>query len=436
MNDILAANRKEPPGVMPTLEKGMEYIQALWLDIDRRHPGEFKHPLAPIVDVCYEIYNVREITREYERTHTVAVMKHPRGNIPHVSDLPPTNAMPQPQSMEQLVIDFLDPNPTFPPNLLSLIKVHDNGITRTKGGAVSHAFRLAIEGLMMLEPGMTERKYFMTLGEVIDNLQSRFYRGNEDEDTPPKRSDIFHRTNQMPYILDALNILDDHLTIPFRHIDGQIYDSWLPVKIRTRIEQDTSYNAPVFFEVSLPPDATQGYAIFKPYVRYLGFLSLPKLYAYSAYCSLMDKLGTRNGGMIRSTKPDGTICPKTGGIIDPRTNQLVRNENGKIVKNLYDSAAVKQLDRVPNPEAERCYSTIVLKHELIQECHLGEQNLPTWRKWQLAQKHWEWLKDEGYVDFEIHPTGYRFYPTDDLANQYHGVKIAAEAARKARKGKS
>lgn len=285
---------------------------------------------------------------------------------------------------------------------------------------------------MTLEPSMTERKYFMTLGEVIDNLQSRFYRGNEDKDTPLRRSDIFNRTNQMPYILDALDILDDHLTIPFRHIDGQIYDSWLPVKIRTRIEQGTNYKAPVFFEVSLPPDATQGYAIYKPYVRYLGFLSLPKLYAYSAYCSLMDKLGTRNGGMIRSTKPDGKICPKTGGVIDPRTNQFIRNEKGNIVKNLYDSAAVKQLDRIPNPAAKKYYSAIAPTHELIEACCLEEQNLPEWRKWQLAQDHWGWLKDKGYVNFEIHRTGYRFYSTDDLPNQRHGVTVAAEAARNTR----
>ena len=110
---------------------GLEMIRDAW-KVTSKLDGSLETPWESYMKEWIEEKTAEPITREYERTHTVAVLKHPRGNIPHVSELPVINAIPHPQSMEQLDIDFPDLN-IFPPNLLSLIKVHDSSITRTKG---------------------------------------------------------------------------------------------------------------------------------------------------------------------------------------------------------------------------------------------------------------------------------------------------------------
>ena len=148
----------------------------------------------------------------------------------------------------------------------------------------------------------------------------------------------------------------------------------------------------------------------------------------------MDKLGTVKGGFVDLTIPDGRIDPETKGVIDNRTNKLVHHNNGSIITKggIYNPDAVKKLGRAPNPQAEKVYSAIVSKLELIRAVFPHERDRAEKEQWKEAQQHWKWLKEEGFVDFEVTPEGYRFIPTEELGNQKRALNKAIKTAKKAR----
>ena len=134
-------------------------------------------------------------------------------------------------------------------------------------------------------------------------------------------------------------------------------------------------------------------AVDKHTLRMLGKTSAPKFNAYLTVAWIWDKYGTHNGKIIDPTKPEERRNEE-GGLIDSNGN-LIRNARGKGLTNIYDTAAVRQLDRVMNPEAVKQYP-ILSNYDLIVSCYPDKKSTGDTRKdLQRAKMYWEQLEAEG-----------------------------------------
>ena len=114
---------------------------------------------------------------------------------------------------------------------------------------------------MALEPNQQQVDMMFRLGDLIDYLY------------PDGK---FHRTNQLPYIINALETLHFYATVPWRDDQGDLR-RWRPVHVKSPLEINSKNETPVFMRVEMPPDAKQGMAVDKQILRGLGKASAPQI---------------------------------------------------------------------------------------------------------------------------------------------------------------
>lgn len=395
----------------PTEER-LEWLHTAWIKALEENP-HLKHPLAPIIQAWTQEQNAKHVTKAYDQKHPVAVLKYPLGSIRELTfvdaDAAQLREFATPESVKQVdsqqVFDFA----RYPPSVLSDITplevTHPGDLPlTTKKGAVSHVLRIFDEALMALEPRETRADIMFTLGDLISCLY------------PDGK---FNRTNQLPYIINALEVLHFYATVPWDNGQGR----WRPVVVRTPLAPDAKNDAKIFLDVKLPPDARQGMMVEKAILRQLGKESAPKYHAYRTACWLWDKYGTTPKGLIDPTRPVEKRND-TGQLVDSTGNVIV-TPRGKAITNTYHQRAISQLDRERNPAADRY--PVLSDNDLILACKPhGLDPKSRARELERAKKHWRDLESRGIVVIVEERDGWRIMPSETHLRAYRGLQKASK----------
>ena len=405
-------NKKEE---IHSLEAGVEAINRLCAEVEQRHLGEFRFPLAPIIRQWLTETTAKPITEEYDHKHPVAVLKHPLGNIREI--VPSTSSWneefgelkgvstPAPNT-EQIEIPGIESPDSVLPDMLPLQAVHmADGMHTARRGAVAMPIRLFFEAVMGLDPKETRADILIRLGDLLQFL-------NPDGK--------YNRTNHLPYVLKGLHCLY-FLRILYRENPDKPSTEvdWIPVLPRTVPNLQSGNDAPVILEVKLPPDTRSGRMVEKDILRRLSKHSAAKTGAYLTACALFDIYGTVRGQLIDPTKPvdrrdtDGNLRTKAGNIIF--------DSRGKPITTPYHHTAIGQLDRIPN-DARTKYP-ILSFDDLVRACFpngFDSSKRATYRK--RAEKAWDELHTEGIVVIEKQKNGWRIMPSESHMGRYRALK--------------
>lgn len=403
--------------------EAIEEINSVWVKA-RKHDNELKHPITPIVTAYIAEMTAKRIDKEHDRKYPVAVLKNPLGSIRDVNFVDTDSArlreFATPESITQVdhsqaVFDFAQEPPSVLPEFMFLDIATPLGIKpNTRSGAVRHVLRIFDEALMALNPSETQGNISFILGDLIDYLY-------------PDRK--FHRTNQLPYIINALDILHFYATVPFKQpLSGGI-GRWRPVVVRNALHKNSKNDDLIFLDVRLPEDAKQGMLVEKHTLRILGKQSAPQYYAYKSACGIWNKYGTINGKLIDPTQP--VINRNSEGyLVDTNGNELIGTDS-KRIKNPYRSDAIAQLEREDNPK--RTKYPILSNSDLIKACYpCGQmQSIPNRRAaLKRAKKYWTQLETEGIVKIERFREGWRIIPSESHMQAYRAMTEAIKQSRK------
>ena len=397
----------------PDTNTRIQKIHEIW-ETDRE--TDPKPPLAPIIRAWQQDQTVKPITPEHDRKHPVAILKHAMGSIRDLNFVETGTArlreFATPDRIEQaekkqLRFPFAQDKPSVLPPIMPLEVAHPTGLKqKTKAGAVSHEIRIFFEVLMALEPNQRQVNLMFRLGDLIGYLY------------PDGK---FNRTNQLPYIINALEVLHFYATVPWIDDQGSLR-RWRPVVVKSPLEIDSTNETPVFMSVDLPPDATQGYLIIKDIHRRLGKTSAPKLNAYHTAAWLWDKHGTVGGKLIPPTKPI-EHRDNQNNLLDRAERQIV-DSRGKTISNLYDKAAVRQLEREDNPDVIQRYP-VLSDEDLILACmpngYKGNRRVVLSR----AKEYWTELEKAGVFTIRKERDGWRILPSERHWQTHRAVKEAA-----------
>lgn len=392
-------------------EDSIVAIHTLWHTVNEKHKGEFKHPLGPIVEAFLKEKSATHISTEDDRKHPVAILKHPMGSIKNVQftngDTARLREFATPESIKHVETQrkkIKNSQQSFIPDVIPLEIAPPADIQpKTKAGAVPHVIRIFFEALMALEPKQTQGNISFTLGDLIKYLY------------PDGK---FNRTNQLPYILNALDTLHFYATVPFHQPSGNT-GKWRPVVVRNVLDRNAKNEDLIFLDVKMPPDATQGMLVEKQIIRRLGKKSAAQFSAYLSACAIWDKHGTAKGKLIDPTHP--IVNRDTDGyLVDVNGNRLIGSK-GKPIENPYRSDAIAQLEREPNPSRTK-YPTLS-NEDLIKACGLNSTSNEH-RDLIRAKEYWTQLEKDGIVSIDRLPNGWRIMPSENHMRAYRAMTEA------------
>ena len=342
-----------------------------------------RHFLAPIIEAWQKDQAAKQITKEYDRIHPVAVIKSQFTNVREITlshcdayQMAEIKGIFQPpDTQKQLDLPFISHESKIPP-VLPLEIANNFGLPQTtKAGAVSMPLRLFFEALMALEPSETEADIIIKLGDLLSYLNPNGY----------------HRTNHLPYLVVGLQSLQWAIIPYTEKVGGK--GLWIPVRPKNLPTLDSKDDFPIRIDVSLPPDATTGPMVEKSILRQLGKKSAAKFNAYLVACGLFDRYGTHNGTLIDPTKP--IEQRDTHGNLLDADGQLIVNSRGEPIKNLYHHEAVAKLDRTENKKTIKKYPILSFE-DLVRSCFPKGVPAGEFAKYlKRALKHWWTLDSEG-----------------------------------------
>ena len=368
----------------PSIDQ-VEWLHTLWKQERQEVSCEIEHPLRSVVQAWIIIHNAKHITAEHDYLHPAAIIKNPMGSVREINFTDSGGAQlrefatPERISQvnpDQMHLGFNDEPPSILPDFMLLEVPNPEGLKpTTKGGAVSHVVRIFYEALMALEPHERASDIVFRLGNLIAYL-------NPDGK--------FHRPTQLPYIIDALEILHIHATLPWIDDTGEMR-KWRPVWVKSPLSMDSKNDAPVHMRVEVPPDAQQGYMILKYIHRLLSKKSGPQFNAYHTISWLWDKHATVQGNLIDPTRPIDRRNEK-GEIVDADGKPIL-TARGKPITNLYHDRVIAQGEREDNPAADRY--PVLSRNDLIAACMPKATDTNIRVLWQRAKKYWRAWKHRG-----------------------------------------
>ena len=389
----------------------------LWLITTWAKKKGLPNPLIPLMQAWQQAKTAKRVTPEYDNKHPFSIITNSMGSIRDLNFVETGTAQLRefatPESIEQanpnqLCLPFAQDKPSILPAVMPLEVAHPMGLQeKTKAGAVSHEIRIFFEVLMALEPKQCQIDLMFRLGDLISYLY------------PDGK---FHRTNQLPYIINALEVLHFYATVPWIDDQGSLR-RWRPVMVKTPLEIDSTDDTPVFMSVDLPPDATRGYLIIKDTHRRLGKKSAPQFNAYHTAASLWDKHGTVKGKMINPTKPVERRDEEGYLIKDDATRIL--SSRGKPKQNLYDPDVVAQSDREDNPDTIKQYA-VLSDNDLLAACNPNGYNGNKREVLRRAKKYWKALEKDGIISIREEPDGWRILPPDNHLKAYRAIRKASK----------
>ena len=399
----------------PSIDQ-VEWLHTLWALERQEVSCEIEHPLRSVVRAWIIIHTAKHITSEHDYLHPAAIIKNPMGSVREINFTDSGGAQlrefasPERISQvnpDQMRLGFNDEPPSILPDIMPLEVPNPEGVKpTTKGGAVSHVVRIFYEALMALEPHERASDIAFRLGDLIDYL-------NPDGK--------FHRANQLPYIIDALEILHIHATLPWIDDTGEMR-KWRPVWVKTPLSMDSKNDAPVHMRVEVPPDARQGYMILKHTHRLLGKKSGPQFNAYHTISWLWDKHATVKGNLIDPTRPIDRRNEK--GEIVGADGKPILTARGKPITNLYHDRVIAQGDREDNPAADRY--PVLSKNDLIAACMPKATDTSHGERWRRTKAYWKGLEKMGIIRIKRERTGWRIFPSQEHLAAHRGVRASAQ----------
>ena len=389
-------------------ESRVEWIHEAWKrasDTER----SLRHPLEKIVIAWIEERTAKQITKDYDRKHPAAILKYPMGSsvrdmLPvETSEIAQLREFATPKESEQLRLFESNKSKPILPVIIPLHIAHPTGLkAQTKSGAVSHEIRIFFEALMALEPNQHKADIMFRLGDLITYLYP---------------NGKFNRTNQLPYIINALETLHFYATVPWRDDQGDLR-RWRPVHVKTPIDLSAKNDTPVYMSVDMPPDIKQGMLVEKEVVRKLGKKSSPLFNAYLTAAWLWDTYGTHKGKIADPTRPAANRNDD-GAIVDS-TGKPIYTERGGKTKNPYSPMVVKQLEREPNPNAINRYP-VLSNEELIYACFPNSESQQKRDLLKRSKAAWTELEKMRVVRIQRLPRGWRILPSEKHIATYRGV---------------
>ena len=392
----------------------IERLHSHWQAVIDR--GEkIPHILAPIVRewLKWSIeQTAKPITKEYDRTHPVSVLKHPLGSVRELAfterDL--GQVFKAPERIDQIQMELnLGDTPSVLPAIMPLQVVRTTNLKpQTRSGAVSHELRIFFEAMMALEPKLRRADLMFRLGDLIDFLYP---------------NGKFHWTNQMPHIENALGVLNTNATVPWIDDQGDLRE-WTPVVIPSLLPNKPTRDTPIFVQVTMPPDAEQGYLVIKNVGRLKGMKSSAGWNAYHVACYLWDKHATIKGVLIDPTRPIDRRNEK-GEIVD-KDGVPILTARGTPITYLYHDRVIAQGDREENPAADRY--PVLSSEDLILAC-FPNGYAPSARREYLkrAKAHWRQMEVDGDITIKPERSGLRILPTAKHLNAYRALDRAKKA---------
>ena len=376
---------EKPPGTID-VESVIKYLRAIGEDM----PEGSDKPLSMIVRAWQKDMTAVLATKQQDQKRPAAVLKYPMGSIRDVEwvdldkgtltrfeqghgETPESYQMALPRMQEKLIVRPVQ-------NLL----VHDRrheiaqmfGIKtpiKTKSGAVSPIVRISLEAILALGPGHRKERVKITLGDLVNFL-------NPDGK--------FHRTNQLPYIVQAIYGLNTLAAVKWRK------GWWLPVVARSYPEMTSDRDFPIVLDVELPDNATQGPMALKEPLRMTGKRSLPQFNAYLSAVDVWDRYGTQGGRITDPTRPVDYKQPGGERERDPKTDEYPIFSNLDLMTACYPNLNFESMPR----NQKRAYLA-------------------------RAKAAWEKVKKRGYVEIEkVDNVGWRILPTEDHAATYRALK--------------
>ena len=394
----------------PSAER-LEWLHQAWV-LALEQDTQLSHPIVPLVRAWLQEQSAKRITKEYDERHPAAIIKHPFGCVREIAfsteGIGTIREFTTPESVNQLSLPLIEPESIIP-EVVPITFIDINGkpinvLQRTKSGAVAHSIRILFEVIMALRTGDKAPIISIPLGDMIDYL-------NPDGK--------FHRKNQLKYIIDGINLLD-RAAVPWYDAELKKERLWKFLSVTTPIKYEDSNDTRVFFGVSIPPDTHQGYMIQKEIHRRLGKESAARFHAYHTVCYLWDKYGTHRGKLINPTKPIEARNER-GELIHPVTKDLVLTEQGKPMKNLYDTQAVKQLPRTDSLEGINRYP-LLSNEDLIKACYPNGYTQTSRRViLKRSKAHWESLEKDGYIVIHRKQNRWRILPPDNHLSTHRAV---------------
>ena len=399
----------------PSIEQ-VEWLHKLWQQERQEVSGDIEHPLLDVVRAWIPTGTAKHITRESDSIRSAAIIKNPMGSVREINFTEMGDAQlrefatPERISQvnpDQMRLGFDDEPPSRLPDIMPLEVPPPEGVKpTTRKGAVSHVIRIFYEALMALEPHERASDIAFRLGDLIEYL-------NPDGK--------FHRSTQLPYIIDALETLHIHATLPWIDDTGEMR-KWRPVWVKSPLSMDSKNDAPVHMRVEVPPDARQGYMILKQIHRMLGKKSGPQFNAYHTISWIWDKHATVKGTLIDPTRPVDRRNEK-GEIVD-KDGKPILTARGKPITNLYHDRVLAQDEREDNPAADKY--PVLSRNDLIAACMPKATDTNPRVLWQRAKKYWEGLEHMEIIRIKREQNGWQIFPSQEHLDAYRGVSEASK----------
>ena len=391
----------------------LQWIHKAWEKADEDNPElEIPHPLSTIIRAWLHEQTSTPITRADDRKRPFAILKNPMGSVRELAftERDMGQVFKAPERIDQIQMELnLGDTPTILPAIMPLQVVRTTNLkAQTRSGAVSHELRIFFEAMMALQPNQQRADLMFRLGDLIDFLYP---------------NGKFHWTNQMPHIERALGVLNDNATVPWIDDQGDLRE-WTPVVIPSLLPNKPTRDTPIFVQVTMPPDAEQGYLVIKNVGRLKGMKSGPQWNAYHVACYLWDKHATIKGILIDPTRPIDRRNEK--GEIVGADGKPILTARGKPITNLYHDRVIAQGEREDSPASDRY--RVLTSEDLILACFPNGYPTNNRREYlRRAKAHWRQMEVDGDITIKVERSGWRILPTAKHLNAYRALNRAKKA---------
>ena len=390
----------------PSIDQ-LEWLHTLWALERQEASCEIEHPLRSVVKAWDEKRRTKPITRETERKRPGATL--PMKSAARVRDVfvesAETEIATSPPPAAQLMLPTLEVKQHLP-EILPLEVLQGIPLQTQGRQQVSMAVRLFLEGVMMLNPQQHQGRFERRLGELVDDLHA-------ENDRIRKRD--------VDRVVKGIHLLDQ-IRIPYIDPVGGP-GRFRPIRAWNEPMHGANRDFNIIFDMRFPSDDKSEMLVIKSIIRLLGQVSPSQFNAYLAACWIFNRYGRNpKNALIDPTMPDpDSARDERGVLLHPETHRAILDEKGKGVKDIYDPAAVKVLDRVDRAEAS-AYPVLSFE-ELTRACYPGV-NLNKTNKSKYdrdALEAWDELEQEEIIRIIQHADGYQILPSSEHINLHRAI---------------
>ena len=406
------------------MNEKLERIHSFWKFCYKKK-NSLSHPLVPFIRAWLTEQTAKHINKEYDRTHTVAVLRS--GSLGSIRDvvLDMDGAGQSPviiPNSEQIQASQLTlweaENDSILPDYLPYHILWDGRSKKTtKSGAVSHGVRIADEAFFPLEKGETKVELKFDLGMLLRAFH-------------PDLKEVQISDNRGKYLKYIINGLHEVQYLGWECTTEGGTGLWVPVKMPNNFMPSirSADDFAVRMTVTLPESPTYNGLMAEKYpLRLTGKRSLLQRNALRTSYWIFDHFGTVNGALRNPTRP-AAVWDDDGNLLNKAGKKIF--ERGKPIKEPYHPRAVKELGREDDEDAIKQYPPLS-SADLLKACYpLGYPQGEKAKYLKRAKAAWEALEKEDFIRIDWSPDGWRIMPSDRHLQAHRGLRKAIEESKK------